>query len=117
MTLNLSRVLAGLALSFVAACGAPGSYDICLERCDALLRCMYQNAAQTENCRTACTNNMGQAADEDNRLAKDCKNSGDIRKAQAACYDNGSCLSSQPAFDLSAGDCLITAERSMCIVP
>src|SRR4051812_1319399 len=91
MSLKFSRLLAGLALSFVAACGAPGEYDLCNSSCDAYKKCGYANDIDQTNCHTTCDQNKGRASDDDADLAKSCKNSGDIRKAQLDCYSTTSC--------------------------
>jgi hypothetical protein len=118
MTLKLPRLVVGLAMSLMAACGAPGAFDICNAHCDALKRCNFQTDAQTTNCHTSCANNQGLLSDEDNQLAKQCKNAGDIRKTQLNCYTNANCQSSLLTFEAATGDCVSTAQSTKnCVTP
>ncbi len=116
MNLKLSRIVAILAVSFAAACGAPGAYDICNASCDAAKRCGYANDVTTTNCHNNCDTNKGSAADDDARLAKKCKNSGDIRKAELACFDNTSCRGSASEYSSAIVSCLADPERNQCIL-
>ena len=115
MTLKITRVLAGLALSFVAACGAPSAYDLCNESCDAIRKCGYANDVDTANCHTDCDSNKGKYSDQDTQLAKDCKNSGDIRKMQGDCYSNTSCRGSAIEYGLALGSCVSDPQTNSCI--
>lgn len=75
-----------LPLSLLAACGSPSGYDICNINCEYLKKCVGQTDTQLANCHTACENTKGTLTDADAALARDCKNAGDIRRAQADCY-------------------------------
>lgn len=117
MTLNLSRVITGLALCLVAACGAPGAYDLCSATCDAFKKCGYSNEVDTTNCHTDCTNKQGTYNDQDNQLAKDCKNSGDIRKSQLNCYDSTSCRGNSVEYSVALASCVSDPPANQCIRP
>ena len=111
MTLKLPRIAAGLALSLslLAACGAPGSFDVCNARCDALRRCNYKNDAETTNCHTSCNNAAGLHAQADIDLSARCANANDIRQQELNCLNNSdSCTPGQPGLcQLNAlGNCV-----------
>lgn len=117
MTQKLTRILAGLAVCFAAACGAPSEYDLCNASCDAYRKCGYANDSQTANCHTDCSNNKGKYSDEDADLQRQCKNASDIRKQQADCYAVTSCRSGVTEYTLALGSCVLDPQANNCIKP
>lgn len=115
MTRKLTRILAGLAVCFAAACGAPGSYDLCNASCDSFRKCGYSNESEAANCHTDCNNNKGKYADDDAELQRMCKNASDIRKQQADCYAVTSCRSGSPEYIIALGSCVADPQVNNCI--
>jgi hypothetical protein len=135
MSLKRTRIVAGLAMCLptslatclttcvatclaacLAACGAPGWSTVCNARCDALLRCKYQSTSEATLCHTDCNSTKVTASDLDLQLAQECKNSGDIRSQQLRCYDS-TCLPGKDDFEVTAGDCLDSAQATQCKKP
>lgn len=115
MTQKLTRILAGLAVCFAAACGAPSEYDLCNASCEAYHRCGYQNDSQTANCHTDCDNKKGQSMDDDAQLQRQCKNASDIRKQQMDCYSTTSCRSGVTEYSLALGSCVLDPQQNNCV--
>ncbi len=70
---------------FAVGCGAPSSFEICLQTCDVLRKCGIQTDAMFQNCRTDCQNRQGALADQDAACERDCKNCGDRKAAFSSC--------------------------------
>jgi hypothetical protein len=58
---------------------------------------------------------QGSYSDQDNMLAQNCKNAGDIRKQQAACYANTACFSSEIAYTAALAACVADPQANDCI--
>ena len=105
---GLAPVLLALPLSLLLACGGVSHLDLCYMACDSARTCLSSNDATYTNCRNTCNSNKGAYADEDARLARECKNAGDIMNKKAACY-NKSCL--------EIGICLTSGDTNACVKP
>jgi hypothetical protein len=70
---------------WAAGCGAPSSFDLCIQTCDALRKCGINTDAQFQNCRTDCMNRSGALSDQDAQCDRDCKNCGTIKSETSNC--------------------------------
>lgn len=105
---GLAPVLLALPLSLLSACGGVSTLDLCYMACESGRKCLSSNDATYTNCRNDCNSNKGAYADEDARLARECKNAADIMSKRAACY-NKSCL--------EIAGCLISGDTNACVKP
>lgn len=105
---SLTAVILALPLSLLSACGAPSALDLCFMGCDYNKKCLSSSDVDYTNCRTDCTNKQGTFSDADAKLARDCKNAGEIRSKQAACY-------SKACGEVPG--CLISSDTNACVKP
>lgn len=105
---NLAPLLLALPLSLLSACGAPTGLDICYMTCDYQKKCLSSSDTDYTNCRNNCNGKKGSLSDDDAQLAKDCKNAGDIRNKQAACFSKA-CT--------EVPGCLISSDTNACVKP
>ena len=112
-----ASVSVSLWLGSLVGCGSPSSYDLCTASCDAARRCNYTTDTQAANCRTDCYNNKGKSQDDDNQLAKNCKNAGEIRSQQMQCYSSTTCHSNAIEFALVLASCVADPQANNCLKP
>ena len=114
---SIRNLVAALLLTLLSGCGSPGAKDICDRNCDSLRGCNYANETQAANCHTDCQNNQGKYQDDDNKLAMDCKNAGDLRDQQMACYDNTTCRGNVIEYGLAIATCIADPVINRCLKP
>ncbi|MBL9003984.1 MAG: hypothetical protein JNJ46_07040 [Myxococcales bacterium] len=104
----VTALLLAMPLSLLSACGGVSSLDLCYTACDNGRKCLSSNDATYTNCRNDCNANKGALADQDAKLARDCKNASEIMSKRAACY-NKSCL--------EILTCLASSDTNACVKP
>jgi hypothetical protein len=83
----MKTILLALAVMFVGCGGAPSSFDLCHQGCDALRKCGIYTDAQATNCHTQdCDAKRGTLNDQDAMYDKNCRNGGDVRSRLGNCY-------------------------------
>ena len=105
---SLAPLLLALPLSLLSACGAPSALDLCFMGCDYQKKCLSSSDTDYTNCRNECNSKKGTLSDQDVELAKNCKNSGDIRNRQAACY-------SKACTEVLG--CVLSSDTNACVKP
>jgi len=80
----MRKLIVAVALVW-AGCGAPSSFDLCHDTCEALRRCGINTDAQAQNCHTDCNNRRGSLADQDAQCERDCTNCGQRHASASAC--------------------------------
>ncbi len=105
---SVAALILALPLSLLAACGSPSALELCYMGCDYNKKCLSSSDVDRTNCLNNCNDKKGTFSDADNQLAKDCKNAGEIRSKQAACY-------SKACGEVPG--CLLSSDTNACVRP